>query len=91
MKPKEMAPTGRVKIGHHPEILDGLVILNLEGIKEKDPLAFASGYITGKLGLVKDRTAESLVPDYTSGHDLGVKVRKGLEPKPKWDLTVNPN
>ena len=69
---------------YFPEILDGLSYIVLESVpSEIDPLAYATGYLTGKLGLQKDHLGETM-DDYSKGWDVGNGVYHG-DPNPIWD------
>lgn len=84
-----MTTQTRTKYGHFPEIVSGLSVLDLEGVQATDKVAFATGYLTGKLGVNKDPLAEYIGAypnDYDHGYQLGKLVFEGGV-KPGWDRT----
>ena len=75
----------RKKVGYFPELVGSLSSIHLEGISADDPLAYATGYVTGKTGSPKDPVFEGVdIPDYDLGWELGQKVFMGAE-RPEWD------
>lgn len=67
-------------------ILKGIGFVDLHRVLGEDPLAFATGYITAKLGLHPDPVMRHFpIPDYDAGYKLGLNVRLGKESSPSWD------
>lgn len=90
LEPSEPAASGvRFKAGFFPEIVDGLSVLDTDQIEAEDKLAYATGYVTGKLGQAPDPIV-LCVPDdagdYQRGYDLGRLVHGGAA-RPTWDRT----
>ena len=78
------SPTPRFKQGNSAHIVDGLSVLDTTKIVAGDPLAYATGYVTGKLGADPDAVA-SEIPDYVEGFKLGTAVLDRVAPRPTWD------
>ena len=80
----------RVKQGNSANIVEGLSVLDTAAIGAGDSLAYATGYVTGKLGADQDPVAAE-VADYVEGFKLGTAVRDRVAPRPSWDREVKRN
>lgn len=79
------------RTGSHGAILQHLSVIDVDSVPAEDGLAFATGYITGKLGSPKDPVTQFVpLPDYDAGWDLGSAVFHGTSPKPEWDRSPTP-
>lgn len=80
------------RTGHQAAIINGLSVLDIDHIPAEDQLAFATGYITGKIGNPKDpMSAYVPMPDYDAGWEVGAAVFNGTGPRPEWDRGHSPN
>lgn len=77
----------REKTGYFPSIVSSLSHIDLAALGPMDdPLAYATGYVTGTQGHPKDSVVGSpLVLDYDRGWELGRGVYEGRVERPSWD------
>lgn len=64
------------------DLMDSLEHLAVEVIGVEDPVAYATGYLIGRVGGCPEAEAEA---DYAQGYTLGLEVHAGA-PAPVWDL-----
>lgn len=54
-----------------------------------DKLAYATGYLAGRMGILADKTALDFgPPEYRDGYTLGQSVATGESDPPVWDKTL---
>jgi hypothetical protein len=71
-----------------PELVSADKLFDLSQFPEtvEDKLAFATGYLAARMGLVADSTALDFGPaEYREGYELGLGVASGELDQPTWD------
>jgi len=77
--------------GKNPELTTAGNLFNLEQLPEgvEDKLAYATGYLAGRMGISADKTALDFGPsEYRDGYALGQSVATGESDPPAWDRTL---
>ena len=80
------APTGK-----HPELVCAEKLYDTEAFPPDidDNIAYATGYLSGRMGIEADKTALDFGPvEYRTGYELGKNVSTGEADVPTWDRTI---
>jgi hypothetical protein len=87
--PPKVEPPKAAKL---PAFMGALAGLDEKKIPAEDKLAFATGYLSAKLGHPPDKLCLAVGPtDYADGYNLGKQVANQVVDLPDWDLTPNAN
>ena len=76
--------------GKSPELISADKLFDSDQFPESvdDKLAYATGYLAARMGLLADNTALDFGPaEYREGYELGRGVASGEVSQPSWDRT----
>lgn len=77
--------------GKNPELTAAGTLFDTEQFPSDigDKLAYATGYLAGRMGILADKTALDFgPPEYRDGYALGQSVATGESDPPAWDRTL---
>jgi hypothetical protein len=77
--------------GKNPELIAADKLFNSDSFPSDigDKLAYATGYLAGRMGILADKTALDFgPPEYRDGYALGQSVATGEIDPPSWDKTL---